>query len=268
VRQRPGLVALDIDGTLVDYADAASARVRAAVQSVVDAGVPVVLATGRSVYGVHPVIDTFGLGDGYAVASNGAVVFSYPPVEILSTVTFDARPAVEAVLAEVPDALVAVEVVGDGYRVNRHFPEGEITGRMWIESVDSLVSEPVTRVIIRDPQSSAADFLALAESLGLRETNYFVGYTAWLDLAPDGVSKASGLQTVADRLGVAQQDVLAIGDGRNDCEMLTWAGRGVAMGQAPPEVKSVADAVTGSLDQDGAADELGRWFPVGERIRR
>jgi 5-amino-6-(5-phospho-D-ribitylamino)uracil phosphatase len=267
VRQRPGLVALDIDGTLVDYADAASARVRAAVQSVVDAGVPVVLATGRSVYGVHPVIDTFGLGDGYAVASNGAVVFSYPPVEILSTVTFDARPAVEAVLAEVPDALVAVEVVGDGYRVNRHFPEGEITGRMWIESVDSLVSEPVTRVIIRDPQSSAADFLALAESLGLRETNYFVGYTAWLDLAPDGVSKASGLRTVADRLGVAQQDVLAIGDGRNDCEMLTWAGRGVAMGQAPPEVKSVADAVTGSLDQDGAADELGRWFPV-ERIRR
>jgi hydroxymethylpyrimidine pyrophosphatase-like HAD family hydrolase len=172
------------------------------------------------------------------------------------------------VLAEVPDALVAVEVVGDGYRVNRHFPDGEITGRMWIESVDSLVSEPVTRVIIRDPQSSAADFLQLAESLGLRETNYFVGYTAWLDLAPDGVSKASGLQTVADRLGVAQQDVLAIGDGRNDCEMLAWAGRGVAMGQAPPEVKSVADGVTGSLDEDGAADELGRWFPVGDAVRR
>ena len=137
-----------------------------------------------------------------------------------------------------PDALVAVEVVGDGYRVNRHFPEGEITGRMWVESVDSLVSEPVTRVIIRDPQSSAADFIELAESLGLRGTNYFVGYTAWLDLAPEGVSKASGLQTVAERLGVDPADVLAIGDGRNDLEMLAWAGRGVAMGQAPPEVTS------------------------------
>jgi Cof subfamily protein (haloacid dehalogenase superfamily) len=268
VTRPPGLVALDIDGTLLDWAEQASPRVREAVQAVVDAGVPVVLATGRSVFGVHTVIEMFGLRDGYAVASNGAVIFSYPPIEILSTVTFDARPAVEAVLAQVPDALVAVEVVGDGYRVNRHFPEGEITGRMWVESVDSLVSEPVTRVIIRDPQSSSADFVQLAESLGLHGTNYFVGYTAWLDLAPDGVSKASGLQIVAERLGIAQADVLAIGDGRNDLEMLAWAGRGVAMGQAPQVVKAVADGVTGSLDEDGAAEELGRWFPVGDAVRR
>ena len=154
------------------------------------------------------------------MASNGAVVFSYQPLEVISSVTFDARPAVEAVLAEVPDALVAVEVVGDGYRINREFPEGEITGQMWVESIDSLVREPVTRVIIRDPQSSAAEFVTLAARLGLHGTNYFVGYTAWLDLAPEGVSKASGLQTVADRLGVEPSDVLAIGDGRNDLEML------------------------------------------------
>ncbi len=264
----PGLVALDIDGTLVDYAEAVSPMVHHAVRAVVEAGVPVILATGRSVFGVQRVIDAFGLADGLAVASNGAVIFSYRPVEIISSVTFDARHAVEAVLAEVPDALVAVEVVGDGYRVNRPFPEGEITGRMWIESVDSLVSEPVTRVIIRDPQSTAADFVQLAEALGLHGTSYFVGYTAWLDLAPEGVSKASALQTVAERLGVRQADVLAIGDGRNDLEMLAWAGRGVAMGQSPPEVKAVADGVTGSLAEDGAAAELGRWFPVRDAVRR
>jgi len=65
---------------------------------------------------------------------------------------------------------------------------------------------------------------------------------------------------VADKLGVAQDDVLAIGDGRNDIEMLEWAGRGVAMGQAPPEVREIADAVTGSVEEDGAATELARWF--------
>ena len=59
-----------------------------------------------------------------------------------------------------------------------------------------------------------------------------MGWTAWLDLAPVGVSKASGLDHVAGPLGVAPADVLAIGDGRNDIEMLQWAGRGVAMGQA------------------------------------
>jgi hydroxymethylpyrimidine pyrophosphatase-like HAD family hydrolase len=55
-------------------------------------------------------------------------------------------------------------------------------------------------------------------------------------------------------------DVLAIGDGRNDIEMLRWAGRGVAMGQAVEEVKQAADAVTGTVYDDGIALELDRWF--------
>jgi len=131
---------------------------------------------------------------------------------------------------------------------------------MWIEDVDELISEPVTRVIIRDPSSSAEDFLELAPDLGLHGINYFVGYTAWLDLAPEGVSKASALSKVAAELGVVAAEVLAIGDGRNDLEMLAWAGRGVAMGQAPDEVKAAADAVTGTWAEDGVAHELGRWL--------
>jgi hydroxymethylpyrimidine pyrophosphatase-like HAD family hydrolase len=98
--------------------------------------------------------------------------------------------------------------------------------------------------------------------LGLQDTNYFVGYTAWLDLVPEGVSKASGLSGVAAALGVAQADVLAIGDGRNDTEMLRWAGRGVAMGQAPDEVKASADALTRPLEEDGAALEIASWFDL------
>ena len=85
--------------------------------------------------------------------------------------------------------------------------------------------------------------------------------TAWLDLSPVGVSKASGLAMVADELGVAQADVLAIGDGRNDIEMLRWAGRGVAMGQAVEEVKAAADAVTETVYDDGVVVELSRWWP-------
>ena len=163
-------------------------------------------------------------------------------------------------LEEVPNAAVAVEEVGVGYRINRPFPEGEITGEMVLQSVEELVAEPVTRVIIRDPHSSEEEFLELAEKLGLHGTNYFIGWTAWLDIAPEGVSKASALADVAAELGVAQADVLAIGDGRNDIEMLRWAGRGVAMGQAPLEVQEAADDVTETVDNDGVAVELGRWF--------
>jgi hydroxymethylpyrimidine pyrophosphatase-like HAD family hydrolase len=132
---------------------------------------------------------------------------------------------------------------------------------MIITEVDDIVAGPVSRVIIRDPDATADDFVELASRLGLHGTDYVVGWTAWLDLSPVGVSKASGLALVAERLGVGQGDVLAIGDGRNDMEMLRWAGRGVALGQAVEEVRAAADAVTESVYDDGVAVELGRWFP-------
>ncbi len=153
-----------------------------------------------------------------------------------------------------------MEERGVGYRVSEEFPDGELSGTMIPTPIDELVRHPVSRVIIRDPAATADDFVDLAARLGLHGTDYVAGWTAWLDLSPVGVTKASGLEYVAEQLGVDRGDTLAIGDGRNDREMLTWAGRGVAMGQSVPEVQSVADHVTGSVDDDGAAAELDRWF--------
>ena len=267
----PRLVALDIDGTLLKWVEGAGQTyeqvpptVHAAVRRAHDAGAHVVLASGRSPHGMTVVADLLALDSadpGWVVASNGAVVFRYPPLEVVHEETFDARPAVEAILREHPSALVAVEERGVGYRVNRPFPAGELSGEMVITEVGELVADHVSRVIIRDPDSTAEDFVDLAGRLGLHGTDYVVGWTAWLDLAPVGVSKASGVALVADALGVDAADVLAIGDGRNDIEMLRWAGRGVAMGQAVEEVIAAADDVTDAVYDDGAATELARWFP-------
>jgi Cof subfamily protein (haloacid dehalogenase superfamily) len=268
----PGLVALDIDGTLLKWVDGSGApheeiapAVGDAVRRARDAGAHVVLASGRSPHGMTPIADLLELYlDGsdplWIVASNGAVVFRYPPLEVVKEETFDAAPAVRAVLERHPTALVAVEERGVGYRVSSEFPTGELSGEMILTDVEELVSAPVSRVIIRDPAATADDFIALAQELGLHGTDYVVGWTAWLDLAAVGVSKASGLAHVAEQLGVAQADVLAIGDGRNDIEMLEWAGRGVAMGQAVQPVIDAADDVTAPVAEDGAAVELGRYF--------
>ncbi len=272
----PRVVALDIDGTLLKWVDGQTedyetitAPVYDAIHRALDAGAHVVLSSGRSPHGMTRIADMLDIpreeaDQLWVVASNGAVVFRYPPMEVVHEETFDAAPAVAAVLEHHPDALVAVEerAVG-GYRVNRVFPEGEISGEQIITEVDDIVGEPVSRVIIRDPDATADDFLELASKLGLHGTDYVVGWTAWLDLSPVGVSKASGLQHVCDRIGLTAADVLAIGDGRNDIEMRRWAGRGVAMGQAVDEVKAAADDVTASVHDEGAALEMSRWFPEG-----
>lgn len=272
---RPRLVALDIDGTILKWVEGAgmtheevAPAVKDAVRRALDAGAHVVLASGRSPHGMTRVADLLdlhveGAEPPWIVASNGAVVFRYPPIEVVHEEKFDARPAVEAILARNPNALIAVEERGVGYRVSSHFPEGELSGDMILTDVEDLIAAEVSRVIIRDPNSTADEFVALAQDLGLHGTNYVVGWTAWLDLAPVGVSKASGLAYVARQLGIDAADTLAVGDGRNDIEMFEWAGRSVAMGQAIQPVIDVADDVTGSVYEDGLATELDRWFRDG-----
>lgn len=254
------LVVLDIDGTIVDYDNSISPAHAKAIAHVREQGVPIVLATGRGAWGAVDVAQRLGLDDGLGVCSNGAVVFTYDPFEMVHAETFDASDAVRRVLERKPDALVCVEEFGGSSRVNRPFPEGELEGEQVVESLESLLAKPATRVVVRAPGSDRDEFADLIESLGISEHNYFVGYTAWLDLAPVGVSKASAMQIVTERMGIDPAKVLAVGDGYNDVEMLSWAGRGVAMGQAADRLKSVADDVTGSVQEDGLAQELLRWW--------
>ncbi|GAB3405950.1 HAD family hydrolase [Flindersiella endophytica] len=262
-RWRPRLVALDIDGTLVDPDNNYSPAVEAAVHAVLEAGTHVVLSTGRGLTATRPVAERLGLPKPYLVCSNGAVtVRLHPEPELLDIVRFDPGPVLQLLLERMPDVLVAVEELGVGYRVNKPFPPGELTGQLVVEPLSKLVAEPATRVILREPSNEAERFLDVIDRVGLHGVSYYIGYTAWLDIAPDGVSKATALEKIARRLGVGRADVLAIGDGANDVEMLDWAGRGVAMGNATPAVQEIADAVTKSRADDGVAVELARWFDI------
>lgn len=256
---RPRLVALDIDGTLVDGDGRMPEAIRRAVGRVVDSGTPVVLSTGRSWLATQPVFDHLGLPDGWAVSSNGAMVLKYAPLDIVFEERFDPAPMIAQVTELVPEARIGVQ---DGlhWRVSRAFPDGELMGDVAVVPLDDLASRPVSRIVIRDPDSSDEDFLARIGTLGLHEVSYFVGWSAWLDIAPQGVDKAHGLQRVVDALGVAPADVLAIGDGNNDIEMLRWAGRGVALGDSSEGVRAAADHVTGPFADGGTAQELLRWF--------
>lgn len=260
----PLLVALDVDGTIVHHDGHLSARVARAVRALDDLPhVTVVIATGRSVISTRPVMEALGLDTTGrpAVCSNGAVTIAATPgqgegYEVVDLVTFDPAPAIALVHTHLPTALVAVEEVGVGFKVSTPFPAGELWGEERVVPVEELAARPATRVTFREPTLSSEDFTALVERIGLHGVSYAVGYSAWLDLAPEGVSKASALEIVRRRLGIEPHRTVAVGDQRNDLEMLHWAAVGYAMGQAPEEVLRIADRTTGSVEEDGLADAL------------
>ena len=132
---------------------------------------------------------------------------------------------------------------------------------------EELIDSPATRVTFRSPTGTAEDFMELVERIGLHEVNYAVGFTAWLDINPEGVSKGSALELIRRRLSVEPRHTMAVGDQRNDLEMLGWAARGVAMGNAPEEVKAVADEVAGDVEEDGLVAVL-RSLRLPEPARR
>ncbi len=257
----PYLVGLDIDGTTVDHDGRLHEPVRQAVRAVVDAGHHVVLATGRAIIGTLPILDALGLLEGYAVCANGAITLRLDPAlddgyEVLEAVTFDPAPALRVLHREFPSALVAVEELGVGFKVSAPFPDGELDGTPRVVSFEELMAHPVTRLTIRDPESTSEEFLAGTDRIGLHGVEYAVGWSAWLDITPEGVSKGAALEGVRRRLRVEPDHTVAVGDQRNDLEMLRWAARGVAMGNAPYEVKAAADEVAEHVDDHGLVDVL------------
>lgn len=258
----PRLVALDIDGTLLTHDGVMSDAVRQAVADARAGGHELVLASGRSLVAMLPIADLLGIREGWMVASNGAVTVRLDPATpqgwaLEEVVTFDPGPALRLLREQLPDARYAVEDLGVGFRMNALFPEGELDGEHRVVEFEELWSGgTVTRVVVRSPESTSDQFHELVERLGLDDVTYAVGWTAWMDLAPLGTSKATALELVRERLGIDAGRTLAIGDGRNDVDMLRWASRGVAMGHADDVVQGAADEVTGTIDDDGAAQVL------------
>lgn len=266
------LAALDIDGTILQHNGHVAAPVRTAVQELAATGTHVVLATGRSAHATWPVLQELELTRGWAVCSNGAVIIRLDPeldggYEFTDVTTFDPDPTLRLLREHLPEGIFAVEELGRGYAVTAQFPAGELSGHVRVIDFEQMCAEPAVRVTLRAPGLGAEDFHDLVARSGLRGVSFAVGWTAWLDIAPEGISKASGLEVVRSRVGVRETATLAAGDGQNDIQMLTWAGVSVAMGGADEPTRAAADFHTGPVEQDGLVPVLRALLPPGPRPR-
>lgn len=263
-QREPGvqyLVALDVDGTLVDHDGNMTDAVREAVQAVAEAGHHVVISTGRSKGATLPVVELAGIRNGFAVASNGGVTLELDPRhpegwEIVDAVTFVPAGALRALREKVPGAKFALEAADGSFYSTAQFQDRSFGMEAVQVPFEELAEMEAVRVVVFSTEIDLEAFTEAIDEVGLHGVTYAVGWTPWLDIAANGVSKASALEQIRRRLGVDPAHTIAMGDGHNDTEMIDWAARGVAMGQAPEEVKAVAHEITGTVYEDGAATVL------------
>lgn len=268
------MLVIDIDGTLLNPAGEITAQTRVAVQAAQEAGILVTLATARRYLNTRQIADELGLHIPL-ILYDGAMIVEHPRGTILHRETFPAAIAQQAV-----DILVR-----HGVQPVVH-PDTGLDEQIWtgpaecdtpsLEAYFTVFSETVRRmpytqlcagkanplrVVAFDAEETILSVTPEIAALDcswttIRRGNYG---SAELVAMRTGCSKASGMIALAGQFGVPLEQVMALGDNNNDIEMLKRAGWGVAMGQAPLNVKAVARSVTASNAGDGVARAIERY---------
>jgi hypothetical protein len=263
------LLALDIDGTLVNSRDELTPATRAAIRRAQQAGIGVALATGRRYSRSLALVDHLEL-DGPLITASGALIkhprghrtlfqAEFRPELLRAILLTIATAGYDSVLYTdsfasgfdfyCPRLEVAVPELAEFYRLNAG------VGRAW----ENLVESPPPGVFALFAMGTQSQMMALGEQLHAAwrdELQIHVlrspRYTGWMcEIAPAGVSKWSGVQHLAALAGIACEEICAVGDDVNDIPMIRGAGLGVAMGNALPEVKAAADRIAPGHDSDG-----------------
>ena len=252
------LLALDVDGTLLTSRDELTDRTRRALTRAEGSGWHVALVTGRPLPIALPVVHDLGLGR-YVVAANGATVADAATGTVLYQASLPGPVAVDAILRArraVPGLGLAVTTATAFFRESGFEALAPLSRTEGLVVDDALPdpTEAVHSVVLFVDHLDALGLLSALEPVlpeGVEATPS--GLPGSVELTAPGIHKGRGLVELSERLGVPRRLVVAFGDGLNDREMLTWAGLGVAMGNADPATKAVADEVTASNDEDGVA---------------
>ncbi|MFF8940791.1 HAD family hydrolase [Streptomyces sp. NPDC014864] len=260
------LIATDLDGTLLRGDDTPSERSLAALARVAAAGSRHLVVTGRPAPRVRPLLDALGT-TGLAVCGQGAQLYDAGANRLLWSVTLDREPAETAlgkIEAEVGQVYAAVDQDGvDGLTLTEpgYLMPHPTLPAVRVDRRDDLWSAPISKVLLRHPVLSDDELAAVARGVVGSLATVTMSGPGTVELQPCGITKATGLAMAAEHLGLSGEHALAFGDMPNDVPMFQWAAHGVAMANAHPELKAVADEITLSNEDDGIAVVLDRLFP-------
>ena len=259
-RASPALAAVDLDDTLLGPDKRISRANYDAVHRLVEAGITVVLASGRRHENMRRFYRELDLTSGWVVSCNGAMARS----EVTGETLWEQRlpqPMVRAILAD-----------GEAFGVTQNFyhADGNLyvnASNEWtamyvsrtnseltaVSDISTLADDPALKIIWITAAENALELGAkMREKHGDTTLHIVITDPEYLEFMAQGVNKATGLGYVAERLGISASECIAFGDGNNDVEMLEWAGLGVAMPHARLAAQKAADAVSPDGDPETA----------------
>jgi 5-amino-6-(5-phospho-D-ribitylamino)uracil phosphatase len=274
------LLALDIDGTLVNSRDELTQPTRAAIRRACNAGIRVVLATGRRYSKALHLVEPLKL-DVPLISASGALIKD--PLDHRTLFRAEFLPSVlEGVLDIVAtagyDAVLYADTFSQGFdfycqrlnlngtnqtELSEYFSRNGGCGREW----PNMMTAPPPGVFAGFAMASQPEMTNLGGQLTKKfGDELYVHilkspfYSGWFcEIEPGGVSKWSAVQHLARRWGIADEEICAVGDDVNDIPMVRGAGLGVAMGNAVADLKAAADRVAPTHDSDGLV-EVVRWL--------
>lgn len=262
------IIALDLDGTLTNSEKIITPRTFDALMKAQREGVRLVLASGRPTFGIAALANQLQLADygGYVLSYNGGriidwcektVIFSQVVDQKLVPILYDfAEKAQLPIVTYLPEAILASknegEYLAEEARING-MPV--VVAQNFVEEAMQIAGGSTKFLIPGEPelliQLESEMKAALSEQMEV-----FLSAPFFLELPPKGIDKAQSLQRLLTHLGLERESLMAFGDGFNDLSMIQFAGQGVAMANAVEEVKSIADFVTTSNEEDGIAHAL------------
>jgi Cof subfamily protein (haloacid dehalogenase superfamily) len=262
------LLALDLDGTLLGPGLVILPEVARAIAAVHAHGIHVTLATGRMFSATQPYAERLQIHDP-VICYQGAQIRDPRSGELFQHIVTPAALAAEAVDELLGSGLSVLAYIDERLCVAERGPELDLYLTWHPEGVEVVVEPDLVALVAERPPTKLmfiADSPVVDREIA-RLTNRFDGrlsvvrsHAIFGELTALGISKGAALATLAAQMGVAPEQVIAIGDQENDISMIRWAGLGLAMGNATPAVQAIADAVIPPVNEAGVAWAISHYL--------
>lgn len=255
------LLALDIDGTLLNSKGEISDSTVEAIKRAQNKKVMVTISTGRPIQGVYKYVDLLGL-NAPIISYNGGMIVDVKKDEIIYEQLLDSKDAKQVIeLGLKYDTTVIVWSKNRLYvsRMDEHIAiyqkmSGEVANL--IEDYAALYAQGVSKVIWYSDPERLIEYQGEIKGVVNKTVTFVTSHPYYLEFFNEKVSKAKALEFIGQKYGIKREEMIAIGDGNNDIEMIDYVGMGVAMGNATEGVKSVANHITTSNDDHGIFNAL------------